>query len=99
MATGNDIFAMVVESSTTARCRGNGHGLAGSVTLLDCATPGSRRAGAQVAPDVVVVRCSFNVERHPALGARIFVSLVPRAQQRLIPRIALAAERLYPHIL
>ena len=108
MATGNDIYAMVVDSGIVARCRGNGHGLAGSVPSArmgsHCArrnpsTSGARRAGAQVAPDVVVVRCTFNVERHPALSARIFVSLVPRAQQRLIPRTALAAERLYPHIL
>ena len=55
MATGNDIFAMIVESGTIASCRGNGHGLAGSVTFLDCATRGARRAGAQIAPDVVFV--------------------------------------------
>ncbi len=105
MATGNDIYAMVVESGIVARCRGNGHRLAGSVpwarmgSHCDPSTSGARCAGAQVAPDVVVVRCAFNVERHPSLRARILVTLVPRAQQRLIPRIALAAERLHPHVL
>ena len=94
MATGNDIFAMTVESGTIARCRGNGHGLAGSVTFLDCATRGARRAGAQgvLAPDVIFVRCVFDIEQHPSFSVHLFVNLVPRAQQRLIPRIALTAE-------